>query len=184
MLGNFVEILFLSRSFIAGKDGIPEDISKINLRTGFHSWISVDSKKFSGFSLWGEMWSELSYNSSNFGKKGNKKYGIIVLQPKIGLKFKSLLQVYCKLDLMVDIGGKEWNKEPWLNNIKIGPGIRTGNIKIYDGSSIHIYAEYLDINYFSRVNPIKYQNLSSNVFRIGIELWLPFGTTKGSVIRH
>jgi hypothetical protein len=125
MLGNFVEILFLSRSFIAGKDGIPEDISKINLRTGFHSWISVDSKKFSGFSLWGEMWSELSYNSSNFGKKGNKKYGIIVLQPKIGLKFKSLLQVYCKPDLMVDIGGKEWNKEPWLNNIKIGPGIRT-----------------------------------------------------------
>lgn len=188
-LGIFTEYLFMFDSLNGSNDPIPDSVNSENLRIGMDSWISIESKGYNALSLWGEAWGECSYNSTNFYLKENDNFYSLSIQPRIGIQYKHekfSLQPYYKLHLSADFGDKSWNKEPWFNNIQYGPGIRLlfENFKVKEGMVLLIYAESLKIDYLSRVDESKCSNISSEDYRINIEMWVPFGAITKSVFAH
>jgi hypothetical protein len=183
----FMEYLFIENSLDNSKDKLPSNLNSENFRSGFSSWLAINSKTFfnNEVSLWGEMWSEFAYESTNFADEDYKNYYILRLNPAIGLKkdlHKFSIQPYYKCSFVEDFGDKRWNKEPWLNNVEYGPGIRLSfeDLIPIDESSLHLYTEFMNIYYFGRVEKEKYEGTSEEDFRVGINIWLPLGATKGS----
>ncbi len=186
-LDLFVE--YLGISFINRGMDVPENIPRNNLRTGLNSWISIDnnyrlSTKGIFCGVWFEMWSDLSYHSTNFFMKGKDKFNILTLCPKVGLRvaYRGVaLEPYFRFDLVRDLLDQDWNKEAWSNNRKYGPGIRLslGELTKRTDTSIYVYTEYVKIDYHSRVG-WKSAGLSNFDIRAGINLWIPFGASKGS----
>ena len=135
------------------------------------------------------MWSQFSYESTNFSDKGFDNFFILNLNPTVGFKMdlnRISIQPYFRFSIKTDFGNEQWNMEPWLNNIEYGPGVRLSLGKLLPKLEIsfHLYTEILKIYYFARVDSNKYINQSDNDFHIGISLWLPMGATKGSRPRH
>lgn len=180
---------YLHISFIDRGQEIPDNIPKNDFRTGFTSWISADNNsklsegKLMG-GIWFEMWSDLTYHTTNFFLEGKDNFFILTLSPKVGLRgtyHGIALEPYYRLDYVHDFLNKDWNKEVWSNNTKYGPGIRLslGGLTKRTDTSIYLYTEYLNIDYHSRVGS-KSAGLSTNDFRAGLNLWIPFGASKGS----
>lgn len=180
---------YLGISFIDRGVDIPDNIPREDFRTGLNSWISIDNNyKLSPIGimggLWFEMWSDLTYHSTNFYLEGKDKFNILTLSPKIGLRVAYhgvALEPYFRLDYVHDFLNKDWNKEAWSNNTKYGPGIRLslgGLTKRPDTPTIYLYTEYVEIDYASRVG-WKSAGLSTDDFRAGINLWIPFGASRG-----
>ena len=167
-------------SFDGAKEQLPSDLSLENFRAGFVSWMSVGTRTFFDrfLSIWGEMWSEFAYETTNFSDEGQDDYYILQLTPLVGLYAdfgKFSVQPYYKLDLRRDFGGRTWNKEPWLNRSKHGPGIRIPIqqfIKM-DHASIYLFAEYMDIKYHSRVGDERLKDWASYDYRTGLQFWIP-----------
>ncbi len=188
-LAFFTEYLIMEDSWNGADDPVADGVPTENWRTGFSAWLSMDSRKFGSFYLWAEAWSEWAYSTTNFQSDNCDDFYIFVFQPKFGLEWRFgtfSVQPYLTADLTYDFGSEPWNEASWLNHIQYGPGFRFsfGNFKALEGASFNIYAEYLKVEYFSRVDASQYRNQADEDFRAGIELWLPFGRTKGSVIRH
>jgi len=182
---------YLHINFIDRGQAVPDNIPRNDFRTGFNSWISADnnaklSSKFMG-GIWFEMWSDLTYYTTNFFLEGKDNFWILTLSPKIGLRGAYIpwegiaMEPYYRLDYVQDFLNKDWNKEAWSNNTKYGPGIRLslGGLTKQTDTSIYLYTEYLNIDYHSRVGS-KSAGLSTNDFRAGLNLWIPFGASKGS----
>lgn len=180
---------YLHISFIDRGQDIPNNIPRNDFRTGFVSWISADNNsrllegKLMG-GIWFEMWSDLTYHTTNFFLEGKDNFCILTLSPKVGLRgaYRGIaLEPYYRLDYVHDFFTKDWNKEAWGNNTKYGPGIRLslGGLTKRSDTSIYLYSEYLNIDYHSRVGS-KSAGLSTNDFRAGLILWIPFGASKGS----
>jgi hypothetical protein len=160
----FYEHLGIENSLDNAKDEILNNISSTNERMGLEVWLSVDSKKYGkpifwgSPSLWGEMWGEYAYNTTNFSDEGKEDFHILTLQPKIGLKWSLTnsfsFQPYYGLDINKDFGSSSWNDEPWLNNIQHHFGIRFSFSNFeksrFEGATIRFYAEYLSIELFSK----------------------------------
>jgi hypothetical protein len=176
----FSEYLRADDSFDGAKEQLPSHLSLDNFRAGFVSWMSVGTRTFFDrfLSIWGEMWSEFAYETTNFSDKGQDDYYILQLAPLTGLYAdfgRFSVQPYYKLDFRRDFGGRTWNKEPWLNRSKYGPGIRIPIEQIIkmDYASIYLFAEYMDIKYHSRVSDEKLKDWASYDYRTGIQLWIP-----------
>lgn len=180
---------YLHISFIDRGQAIPDNIPRNDFRTGFNSWISADNNsKLSEGNLmggiWFEMWSDLTYHTTNFFPEGKDNFCILTLSPKVGLRgayHGIALEPYYRFDYGQDFFNKDWNKEAWSNNTKYGPGIRlslSGLTKRTD-TSIYLYTEYLNNDYHSRAGS-KSAGLSTDDFRVGLNLWIPFGASKGS----
>lgn len=187
-VGPFIEYLYQENSLDSSKDNIPGNVPDDNWRCGISTWMSFDSKKSGRFGPWAEIWTELAYNKNNFYRNAYDDFYLLFFQPKIGVEWEFdhlAVQPYLKCDLSYDFGNSAWNKEPWLNNVTYGPGFRlsVSDIKPLKGAVFHIFTEYLMIDYFSRVNDASYANRASNDFRVGINIWLPFGVTRESTIR-
>ncbi|MBI4690822.1 MAG: hypothetical protein HY754_11260 [Nitrospirae bacterium] len=180
---------YLHISFIDRGQDIPDNIPRNDFRTGFNSWISADSSsKLSEGNLmggiWFEMWSDLTYHTTNFFLENKDNFCILTLSPKVGLRgdyHGIALEPYYRLDYVHDFLNEDWNKEAWSNNTKYGPGIRLslGGLTKRTDTSIYLYTEYLNIDFDSRVGS-KSSGLSTNDFRAGLNLWIPFGASKGS----
>jgi len=187
-IGPFIEYLYYKDSPDSAKDEIPETVPDENWRSGISSWVSLDSRKHGRFGPWAELWTELSYNHNNFSNGEYNDYYPFLFQPRIGVEWRYdhiAIQPYLMCDLTYDFGNNSWNKESWLNKLEYGPGIRIsiGGFQQLSGTVVHIYTEYLSIDYFSRVDQSAYADNASNDFRIGIKCWLPFGATKKSSTR-
>jgi len=184
----FSEYLWRERSVDSSKNDKrpkPDTVSSENGRVGISSWISSAEKHF----IWTEMWSELTYEHTHFSDNSDKEdFFILILQPKVGVKWKMrenlYFQPYYKLDVIRDFRDNTWNEDPLLNSVKYGPGIRLSLSNFWEGANVRVYAEYLEQHYFSRVSDNKYKKLASDDLIAGIELWLPFGATRKSIIRH
>lgn len=188
-VGVFSEYLFMFESLDGSNDSIPDSVHSENLKVGIDSWIFIESKEYNAWSIWGEAWSEFSYNSRNFYHKNTNDFYNLSMQPRIGIQYtheKFSVQPYYKLHLSADLGDKSWNKEPWFNNIQYGPGIRLlfENFKIKEDLTLLIYAETLRIDYLSRVDKSKCNNIASKDCRINFELWIPFGSISKSIFAH
>lgn len=185
-LDYFAEYLHIN--FIDRGQDIPNNIPRNDFATGFNSWVSADnsiqlSGKFMG-GIWFEMWSDLTYHTTNFFLKGKNDFCILTLSPKVGFRgaYKGVaLEPYYRVDYVQDFLNKDWNKEVWSNNTKYGPGIRLslGGLTRRTDTNIYLYTEYVNIDYHSRVGS-KSVGLSKNDFRAGLNLWIPFGASKGS----
>ena len=99
---------------------------------------------------------------------------------------KVAVQPYASFTLSRDLGSETWNKEPWLNNWTYGPCIRLsmGELLPITEADLYLYAEYLKVDYLSRVEEESYAYSADEDFRTGIELYLPFGATKERIQRH
>ncbi len=186
----FLEYMMIEDSFDHGKDRLADTVPDDNFRIGTSFYNTASSKVFckEKLSLFQECWGEWAYSTTDFYQKGLKDYYILMLQPKAGLKWQFedfSLQPYYGADLTYDFGNQPWNKHEWLNTIQYGPGARFSFTDIWGhkGTTVHIYAEYLKSWWWSRVDPAEYANKADHDTRVGIELWLPFGSTKESITR-
>lgn len=180
-------IEYLGISFIDRGQNIPNTIPRNNFRTGFNSWMSIDTNHKLGSSglrggAWFEMLGDLTYHSTNFYQDGFDKFCILTLSPKVGLRvaYKGIaLEPYFRLDYVRDFLDKDWNKEAWSNNTKYGPGVRLslGGLTKQNKTSIYLYVESVNIDYDSRVG-WKSAGLSRDDVRAGITFWIPFGASK------
>ena len=190
-LDYFIE--YLGINFIDRGQSVPDNIPRNDFRTGLNSWVSIDNNINFGSTglrggIWFEMWGDLTYHSTNFFMDGKDNFNILTLSPKAGLRMAYggvALEPYFRFDYVRDILDKDWNKEAWSNNTKYGPGIRLslGGLTKRDNTSIYIYAEYVKIDYDSRVG-LKSAGLSTDDFRAGINLWIPFGASSAPSVYH
>lgn len=185
-------IEYLNITFFERGMEVPSDVPKKDVNFGLTSWISADNNKrmkkiFAG--MWFEMWSAFIHYKTNFFQKGKEKFLILTMCPKAGLRIAQkgfALETYLRLDFVRDFFNRDWNKEAWSNNIKYGPGIRLsiggffigGVLRRPDTPTIHVYSDFLYIDYFSRTG-WKSLGLSKKDFRAGINVWMPFGASKG-----
>jgi hypothetical protein len=188
---GFVELLTIEDALDGAKDEVAEHVPSHNVRAGLSAWVSVISRRFLSdrLSLWGEMWGELAYESTNFYEEDKEDFYLLTLQPKAGLKWHLgrivSLQPYYTLDLKRDLADEAWNREPWINAMQHGPGVRLafGDIPGMKNASVYLYAEDLSIDHFSRVPESSYEHLAESDYRVGITFWLPFGATRESIVR-
>jgi hypothetical protein len=141
------------------------------------------------FNLWGEMWSDFTYGTTNFYQRGLDNYYILLFQPKIGASAKFgakdgihiSLEPYIKLDFAEDFGKEDWNKQLWSNNTTYGPGLRLvfDNYAPLKSASVKLFAETLSINYPERIGS-KADGRADSDFRAGINIWLPLGSSSWS----
>lgn len=186
-LDYYVE--YLGINFINRGMEVPDNVPRKDLRSGLNSWISINNNKKIGKTgimggVWFEMWTDLTYHNTNFFLKGKDNFVILTLCPKLGVRVAQkgiALELYFRMDYVHDFLNKDWNKEAWSNNIKYGPGVRIslgGLTKRPDTPTIFLYSEYINIDYASRTG-WRSVGLSNNDFRAGINLWIPFGASKG-----
>ena len=57
-------------------------------------------------------------------------------------------------------------------------------LKTDQEADFYLYAEYVQIDYFSRVDAESYEFTADDDFRAGVEIFLPFGSTKDRLDRH
>ena len=194
--------VFLPRDNIPNSDEIKENTPDEDLRGGINSWLAIESKKYPAssrtikLSLFSEMWTDFSYHSTNFFRKGDNDFLILTLMPKLGLRLsypaeageesrwfnKLTLEPYYRIDFVRDFLSNEWNKEAWSNNIKYGPGIRIGLFFIpAAGASLYLYTEYLQIDYFDRaMHKAEAIGSAEDDYRVGVNLWFPVGASEES----
>jgi len=187
----FTDLMFSERSLDRGKDDIPGEIATSNWRTGASIWLALDTQEFlaGAMSLWAELYGELTYEDTGFNEKEFDNYFLGTAELLAGPQFPIndvFLQPYYTLNIVRDLGDEPWNREPWLNNITYGPGIRLsmGSLIPVENADLYLYAEYLAIDYMSRVDPALYADTADEDVRIGIELYLPFGATNERIRRH
>jgi hypothetical protein len=188
----FAEYLLIEDSLDGSKDKLPDGIHGSNVRSGVGSWLSIDTRPFlfDTMALWGEMWSEFAYENTGFSDREHGNFFILRLSPTIGLKLDVLkelsIQPYYALSLTSDFGNEEWNREPWLNGLEYGPGLRLslGGFLPIEQLSLHLRAELLHSHYFGRVDEEKYAAQADRDFRVGLNIWLPLGATKGRLSRN
>ena len=186
----YIEYLRIMDSIDSNKDDQADIVPEDNFRAGLNSYIAATSKLLFNehAKVFAEMWEDFGYSSTNFYQDNIEDYYILQLQPKLGLSwiFEDFsLQPYLFADLVYDFGQNDWNKHEWLNNVKYGPGFRVSFSDIYNrkGTNIRLFVEYTKIHYFERVDEAEYENKADKDVVAGIELWLPFGSTKNSVDR-
>jgi hypothetical protein len=187
----FADLLFSEDSPDHGKERIPDQDARDNFRTGLSVWAALDSREFfSGvMSFWAEIWAELAYESTAFAEEPAEDFYPLNLDVLAGPQFpvgKVAVQPYASFTLSRDLGSETWNKEPWLNNWTYGPGIRLsmGELLPITEADFYLYAEYLGVDYLSRVEEESYAYSADEDFRAGIELYLPFGATRERIQRH
>jgi hypothetical protein len=165
----YSEYQVMSSSIDRSKQEIPEDNATENFKSGVSMWYSRSYPVASGTSFWTELWGEFAYHSTSFSQKGEGDYLLATVAPKVGVSFdagKIAVEPYLKAELVNDFLGKEWNREPWLNYLQYGPGLRIALGKILPGN-VYLYAEYLHVGYFD-----KKQEASDDV-RAGVSFWIP-----------
>jgi hypothetical protein len=187
----FADLLFSESTLDGANEEIPKEDLSNNVRTGISVWTALDSRDFfsGGMSLWAEIWGEFAYESTGFAEDYADNYYLFTIESLVGPQFpfgEISLQPYYAIDIIRDFGNEQWNKEPWLNNITYGPGIRLslGSLLPVEQADLYLYAEYVNIDYFSRVESELYENTADDDVRFGIEIYLPFGATQDRIIRH
>lgn len=187
----FADLLFSEDSPDHGKERIPDQDARDNFRTGLSMWTALDSKDlFSGaMNFWAEFWAELAYESTAFATEPAEDFYPLTLDVLAGPQFpvgKVAIQPYASFTLSQDLGDESWNREPWLNNWTYGPGIRLsmGSLLPIAEADLYFYAEYLEVEYLSRVEEELYAYSADEDFRAGIEFYLPFGATRERIQRH
>ncbi|HBI15536.1 MAG TPA: hypothetical protein DDY20_08500 [Desulfobulbaceae bacterium] len=187
----FADLLFSDDSPDQGKERIPALDARDNFRTGLSVWSAIDSREmFSGaMSLWAEIWAEAAYETTAFAEEPAEDFYPLNLDILAGPQFpvgRIAVQPYAAITVSCDLGDEAWNKEPWLNNVTWGPGFRLsmGDLVPIAEADLYLYAEYLEVDYFSRVDEESYAYSADEDFRAGIELYLPFGATRDRIKRH
>lgn len=92
-----------------------------DLRLGFDLWHEWNLDKPNQSLPWAEVWSNLSYRSTNFGWEDFNSY-IFYFQPKLGWHLGRGAEVYLRTDAV--ISGKSGASYSFLNNADYGLGIR------------------------------------------------------------
>lgn len=96
-------------------------LSTSDVRFGFDLWQEWNLENPSENYLWGELWSNLSYRTTNFGWETFENY-IFYYQQKIGRHLGRGIEVYVRGDVVVS--GKEGASYYFLNKADYGAGIR------------------------------------------------------------
>lgn len=97
-------------------------LSKTDLRLGFDLWHEWNLDKPDETQLWAELWSNLSYRTTNFGFEKEFNNYIFYFQPKIGRHLGKGTEVYLRADAVYS--GKSGASYSFLNNADYGVGIR------------------------------------------------------------
>ncbi|MCF8383888.1 MAG: hypothetical protein K9G39_09935 [Chlorobium sp.] len=165
----FSEYQFMTSSVDQAKNEVPEGISTENFKTGVSLWYARKKPIAEGIRLWTEVWGELAYHSTYFSEEGANNYIIGTIAPKAGLSFDVgdvAIEPYVKAELVNDFLEEEWNREPWINYLQYGPGVRIALDKFLPGS-FSVYAEYLHVDYLDKKQDV------SNDIRFGVNFWIP-----------
>lgn len=165
----FSEYQFMTSSFDHSKQDIPESISTENFKAGVSLWYARKKPIADGIRIWTEVWGELAYHSTYFSDEGENNYIIGTIAPKAGLSFdagKLAIEPYVKAELVNDFLDEDWNREPWINYLQYGPGVRISLDRLLPGS-VSIYAEYLHVDYLDKQQDV------SNDIRVGVNFWIP-----------
>jgi hypothetical protein len=166
----FSEYQVITSSIDASKNDIPESVSSGNFKTGASIWYDRKKTIGNGIRLWTEFWGEMAYHSTYFNDKGEDNYLLATIAPRVGLSFdagKIAVEPYVKAELLNDFLGEEWNREPWINYLQYGPGIRISLDRILTGN-VSLFAEYLHVEYLDR----KQEDVSDDI-RAGLIFWIP-----------
>jgi len=165
----FTEYQFLTPSMDHSKNDIPESIARENFKAGVSMWYARKKPVADGIRIWMEAWGELAYHSTYFSDEGENNFIIGTLSSKAGVSFdagKLAIEPYVKAELVNDFLDEDWNREPWLNYLQYGPGLRISLDKLLPGS-VSIYAEYLHVDYLDKQQDV------SNDIRVGVNFWIP-----------
>jgi hypothetical protein len=127
---------------------------------------------------WAEVWSNLSYHSTNFNQKDFNAY-IFNLQPKWGIYLnpadEGLTEPYVKADLIISSKtGATWD---YLNRADVGLGIRFEPFRKGDPDEINplifkfkAFGEVLAVTYLNGVNGTR----PSTDVRVGLDFTLGY----------
>jgi len=162
----FVESL--SASYL--KDAASGEVNRrIDLRYGFdlwHEW-NLDKPDYSQF--WGELWSNLSYRSTNFSWT-DFNGDIFYFQPKLGRHLGNGIEAYLKADLTMSS-----KNDYWLNVGDYGLGLRfepwRSAYKADEDSLLKkfkMFAEVLGVSYL-KDKPTDPQKTVASDVRFGID---------------
>jgi hypothetical protein len=142
---------------------------RTDLRYGFdlwHEW-NLDKPDYSQF--WGEIWSNLSYRSTNFSWTDFNGY-LFYFQPKVGRHLGNGVEAYLKADLTMSS-----QDDYWLNVGDYGLGIRfepwRSAYKTDEDSLLKkfkMFAEVLGVSYL-KDKPADPQKTVASDFRFGID---------------
>ncbi len=189
-LGLNAEYLFNEDGFDSAKDRIPPDEASNIFGAGIHCWVSFDSREISpDVNLWGEYSGQFLYERANYSERKSENYYVFSLDSRMGVQWKPgkiALQAYYRFNTQKDVGNQTYNKEPWLNSIVHGPGIRLslGELLINETADLYLFTEYSEVDYLSSVEKDSYAGTSDNDLLVGIEIYLPFGATKDRIEKH
>ena len=163
-----VKLFVESLSSTYFKDSVSGEANKrTDLRAGFdlwHEW-NLDNPDMNNY--WGELWSNLSYRSTNFSWTEFNNY-IFYFQPKVGRHLGRGIEAY-----LVGYAVVSGQNDYWLNNAAYGVGIRfePWRALMYENVLVRkfkMFAEALAVSYFKGrpADPLK--DVSSDM-RIGID---------------
>ncbi len=139
---EFLTLTFLKDAATAKTNNVETSDVRVGIDM-YHEWNQIKpDKKFP----WVEVWSNLSYRSTNFYQGGFKSY-LFTHEQKTGFHFEDeTVQPYLRTDF--SISGRSEN---WWNNVYWGPGVQIKPFKLSDDPVIknfRIYIEMLSIIWY------------------------------------
>lgn len=155
----------LSSTFL--KDAAPSGEARSDIRYGLDLWHEWNLDKPDLTNYWGEVWSNLSFRSTNFSSTDFNGY-IFSFQPKIGKHLGHGIEAYLKTDITLSD-----KSSYWLNVADYGLGIRFEPWReTTDKDSLlkkfKMFAEVLSVSYLRDKPTDPNKNVASDV-RFGID---------------
>jgi len=145
-------------------------LSKTDTRLGLDLWHEWNLDKPDEGSPWGELWTNLSYRSSNFGWEPFNNY-IFYFQPKVGRHLGRGIEPYLRADIVYS--GKSGASYSFLNVADYGVGIRFEPWRNREGASellgkFKMFFEVLGVSYL-KDKPAAANQVVDRDLRFGID---------------
>ncbi|MFA5840574.1 MAG: hypothetical protein WC890_08035 [Candidatus Margulisiibacteriota bacterium] len=153
------------------KDGASAEASGLkttDVRCGFDLWHEWNLDTPNPNLPWGELWSNLSYRSTNFSWTDFNNY-IFYFQPKIGWHLGGAAEAYLKSDITIS-----GNTSYWLNAADYGIGLRFEPWRHESTKAnefirkFKLFAEVLGVSYLGQ-QPTDPNKIVNQDVRIGID---------------
>lgn len=144
--GEFLTLSFLKDATTAKTNNVETSDVRVGIDM-YHEWNQTKPDKKVP---WVEVWSNLSYRSTNFYQGGFKNF-LYTHQQKTGMHFEDdAVQLYLRTDLTM--AGRS---EAWWNSLYVGPGIQILPYKSSDDpvlKNFRVYIEMLSIIWYKDKN--------------------------------
>ncbi len=141
-----------------------------DVRYGYDLWHEWNLDKPDESQFWGELWSNLSYRTTNFGWEDFHNY-IFYFQPKLGRHLGRGSEAYLKADVVYS--GKAGASYSFLNNADYGLGIRFEPWRNMETANellrkFKMFVEVLGVGYL-KDQPADPTKVVNRDFRFGID---------------